>query len=53
MTAVSAQRLATLFVEVADTLVDEFDVIEFLQTQTRGGAQEARTLYRVRHACNP
>jgi transcriptional regulator with GAF, ATPase, and Fis domain len=28
---VSAQRVAKVFVEVADTLVDEFDVIEFLQ----------------------
>lgn len=31
MTTVSAERLATLFVDVADTLVDEFDVVEFLQ----------------------
>ncbi|GIF01835.1 GAF and ANTAR domain-containing protein [Paractinoplanes rishiriensis] len=31
MTTVSAQRLAKVFVEVADTLVDEFDLIEFLQ----------------------
>ena len=28
---VSAQRLARVFVEVADTLVAEFDVIEFMQ----------------------
>src|SRR5687768_3292181 len=28
---VSAERLAKVFVEVADTLVDEFDLIEFLQ----------------------
>ena len=28
---VSAERLAKVFVEVADTLIDEFDVIEFLQ----------------------
>jgi transcriptional regulator with GAF, ATPase, and Fis domain len=28
---VSAERVARVFVEVADTLVDEFDVIEFLQ----------------------
>lgn len=34
MTTVSAERLATLFVEVADTLVDEFDVVEFLQMLT-------------------
>jgi transcriptional regulator with GAF, ATPase, and Fis domain len=31
MTTVSAERLATIFVEVADTLVDEFDLVEFLQ----------------------
>jgi GAF domain-containing protein len=31
MTTVSAGRLAEVFVEVADTLVDEFDLIEFLQ----------------------
>lgn len=30
MTTVSAQRLARIFVEVADTLVDEFDLIDFL-----------------------
>lgn len=30
MTTVSAERLAKIFVEVADTLVDEFDLIEFL-----------------------
>jgi hypothetical protein len=35
VTTVSAERLATLFVEVADTLVDEFDVVEFLQMLTR------------------
>ncbi|MCO8271587.1 GAF and ANTAR domain-containing protein [Actinoplanes sp. TRM 88003] len=34
MTTVSAERLATLFVNVADTLVDEFDVVEFLQMLT-------------------
>ena len=31
MSTVSAQRLARIFVEVADTMVDEFDLIEFLQ----------------------
>jgi GAF domain-containing protein len=31
---VREQRLAEVFVELADTLVDEFDVIEFLQTLT-------------------
>ena len=30
MTTVSAERLARVFVEVADTLVDEFDLIDFL-----------------------
>ncbi|HEX5202247.1 GAF and ANTAR domain-containing protein [Paractinoplanes rhizophilus] len=35
MTTVSPERLATLFVDVADTLVDEFDVVEFLQMLTR------------------
>lgn len=34
MTTVAAQRLARVFVEVADTLVDEFDLIEFLQMVT-------------------
>ena len=31
MTTVSADRLARVFVEFADTLVDEFDLIEFFQ----------------------
>lgn len=30
MTTVSAERLAVIFVEVADTLVDEFDLLDFL-----------------------
>jgi len=30
MTTVSTQRLARIFVEVADTLIDEFDVLDFL-----------------------
>jgi GAF domain-containing protein len=34
MTTVSAERLAKVFVEVADTLVDEFDLIEFLHMLT-------------------
>jgi GAF domain-containing protein len=34
MTIVSADRLASIFVEVADTLVEEFDLIEFLHMLT-------------------
>ncbi|MCA2211735.1 GAF domain-containing protein [Jidongwangia harbinensis] len=34
MTTVSAERLATTFVEFADTLVDEFDLIDFLHMLT-------------------
>jgi GAF domain-containing protein len=34
MTTVSADRLAKTFVEVSDTLVDEFDLIDFLHTLT-------------------
>ncbi|MFI1991086.1 GAF domain-containing protein [Actinoplanes sp. NPDC020271] len=34
MTTVSVQRLASIFVEVADTLVEEFDLIDFLQMLT-------------------
>jgi GAF domain-containing protein len=34
MTTVSPERLASIFVEVADTLVEEFDLIEFLHLLT-------------------
>lgn len=34
MTTVSADRLAKTFVEVSDTLVDEFDLVDFLHTLT-------------------
>ena len=34
MATVSPERLAEVFVEVADTLVDEFDLVEFLQMVT-------------------
>ncbi len=34
MITVPSDRLAEVFVELADTLVDEFDVVEFLQTLT-------------------
>ena len=32
---IAADHLAAVFVEVADTLVDDFDVVEFLETLTR------------------
>lgn len=38
MTSVSAERLATIFVEVADTLVDEFDLLDFLHMLTERAA---------------
>jgi GAF domain-containing protein len=38
MTTVSAERVATIFVEVADTLVDEFDLLEFLHMLTERAA---------------
>lgn len=31
MTTIPTERIAEVFVEVADTLIDEFDIIEFLQ----------------------
>ncbi len=34
MTTISADRLARVFVEIADTLVDEFDLIDFLELIT-------------------
>jgi hypothetical protein len=34
MTTIRAERLAEVFVEVADTLVDEFDLVEFLHMVT-------------------
>jgi len=39
MPAVSRERLAEVFVEVADTLVDDFDLIEFLSTVTVRAAE--------------
>jgi GAF domain-containing protein len=38
MTTVSAERLARIFVEVADTLVDEFELLEFLHMLTERAA---------------
>jgi transcriptional regulator with GAF, ATPase, and Fis domain len=34
MASISTEKLAEVFVEISDTLVDEFDLIEFLQTVT-------------------
>jgi GAF domain-containing protein len=39
MSTVPVARLAEVFVEVADTLVDEFDLMEFLQTLTTRAAE--------------
>jgi len=39
MATVSRERLAEVFVEVADTLVDDFDLIEFLRTVTARAAE--------------
>ena len=36
---IASDRLAEIFVEAADTLVDDFDVIEFLETLTNRTAQ--------------
>jgi transcriptional regulator with GAF, ATPase, and Fis domain len=41
MPTVSRERLAEVLVEMADTLVDEFDLIEFLQTVTARTAELA------------
>ncbi|MEV4628484.1 GAF and ANTAR domain-containing protein [Micromonospora sp. NPDC049523] len=41
MTTVSPLRLAKVFVEVSDTLVDEFDLIEFLHLLTMRAAELA------------
>jgi GAF domain-containing protein len=39
MPTVSRERLAEVFVEVADTLVEDFDLIEFLRTVTTRAAE--------------
>jgi GAF domain-containing protein len=39
MTTLSAERVAEVFVEVADTLVDDFDLIEFLHMVTARAAE--------------
>jgi GAF domain-containing protein len=41
MTTVSAQRLARVFVEVSDTLVDDFDLVDFLQMLAQRTAELA------------
>jgi GAF domain-containing protein len=40
---IAVDRLAEVFVEVADTLVDDFDVIEFLESLTRHTAEVSDT----------
>ena len=39
MTVVSSERLADVFVEFADTLIDDYDVIEFLLMVTNRTAE--------------
>lgn len=39
---IAVEQLAEVFVEVADTLVDDFDVIEFLETVTSRSAELSR-----------
>jgi GAF domain-containing protein len=41
VTALSAQRLARVFVEISDTLVDEFDLLDFLHMLTLRTAEVA------------
>ena len=41
MSTISHQRLAETFVQVADTLVDEFDLIDFLTLVTERAAELA------------
>jgi len=41
VTALSAQRIARVFVEVSDTLVDEFDLLDFLHMLTLRTAEVA------------
>lgn len=36
---IAVERLAEVFVEIADTLVDDFDVVEFLESLTRHTAE--------------
>lgn len=43
MPAISTEQLAEVFVEVADTLVDEFDLIEFLSAMTSHVAEVSGT----------
>lgn len=50
---IAADRLAEIFVEAADTLVDDFDVIEFLETLTNHTAQVSSAAYAGLLLSNP
>jgi hypothetical protein len=41
MSTISAQRVAEVFVEVSDTLVDDFDLVDFLHMLTLRTAELA------------
>jgi hypothetical protein len=46
LSTVSTERLAKIIVEVADTMVDEFDLIEIVQMLANPGRRSGRRLDR-------
>lgn len=50
---ISTDRLAEIFVDAADTLVDDFDVIEFLETLTNHTAQVSSAAFAGLLLVNP
>ncbi len=50
---ISTDRLAEIFVDAADTLVDDFDVIEFLETLTNHTAQVSSAAFAGLLLSNP